>query len=89
MNTNGALDKMYLPTSVSPLAWIIKAELKVGTNAQNPGNRLSSSIVHTAIKSAIKPTDDNALLILLSLIFKFKYAKIPPIDICQNLQNGK
>ncbi len=41
------------------------------------------------MRSAINPTNDIPLFILISLILKFKYAKIPPIDICQNLQNGK
>jgi len=44
---------------------MIKAEAKVGTNAQKSGNRLYSLMIQTVIKIASVPETDKALLIFL------------------------
>ena len=44
---------------------MMKAELRVGINAQNPGNRLLSVTINILIKIEIRATIDIALLISL------------------------
>lgn len=68
---------------------MIKAEPKVGINAQNPGNMLSSLMINVVIKIAKIAENDKVLVIVGFFILRFKWANMPPTAICQNLQKGK
>ena len=46
-------------------AWMIQADAKVGIKAQNPGNRLSSLMIHTVNKIDKVPIIDRALFIFV------------------------
>jgi len=44
---------------------MMHADAKVGTNAQNPGNRLPSPMIHTVVRIAKVPIIDSELVILV------------------------
>ena len=67
---------------------MMAAAAKVGNSAHHPGYRLFSLRKNEAIIISISPIIDNALPSYFSILIFLK-ANSPPIDICQNLQNGK
>lgn len=76
-------------TKESQPASIINDALKVGINAQYPGNKLSSFIYQIDVNIRSNPNIDKKLDIILFKIFILVYAMMPPIAIYQNRAKGK